>query len=282
MQAYLLRIVRCFAEVWTRQQVPTSAAAVAFFTLLSLAPILVFATTIATHFLSKEAWRRLTEQRLTEAVSPELGKLAASVLQSGWYDRFAQGAIVTTAVSGVLLVISASAMFVQLRQSLSDIFASSEQSKRSAIRTWLVGRSVSAAFAMAGGVVLLASLLGTVVLHAASSVLSERFGVPGSVWDWLGYLLVAAIIGALYGLLPSRRPPLRPLLVGVIVSTIGFGLGRWAFGAYIQVSLIATAYGPASSLVVFLLWVYYTTTIILFGAVLSESLSRATQVTNRR
>ncbi|WP_145289883.1 YihY/virulence factor BrkB family protein [Pirellulimonas nuda] len=274
MHAYLLRVLRSFAEVWTRLHVPSAAAAVAFYTLLSLAPILVFATAIATHFLSDQQWRTLIEQRLTESVNPELGKLAASVLESGWYEQFAQGTLVTTSVSGVLLVISASAMFVQLRQSLSEIFASSHQSDRSAIRTWLVGRSVSAAFAMAGGVLLLASLAGTVALHAASNMLSEKLGVPASVWNWLGYLLVAAIIAALFGLLPTKRPPLGCLLVGVIVSTIGFGLGRWAFGAYIQHSLIATAYGPASSLVIFLLWVYYSTTIILTGAVLSEALAR--------
>ncbi|MEM8864541.1 MAG: YihY/virulence factor BrkB family protein [Planctomycetota bacterium] len=278
-QATVSRIV----SIWTDRQVAASAAAIAFFAVLSLAPMLVFATAAATQWLGEEASRELTIERLQQFAGPESAELARSVLDSPSYDRFAKQSLLTSVPSAVLLLYGASGVFAQLRRALSQIFGKRASNRQVAI-AWLIGRLIAAAGAIVGGLLFLVSLVVPLVLQTASGWLSETLGVGETIWSYASWATTLAVVFvvflSLFAGLTRQRPPLHLLAIGAAASTIGFELGRWAFGAYVTHSFIATAYGPASSLVAFLLWMFYSANVVLFGAVVAQALrDRTTETT---
>ena len=268
----VLSIVRRIARGRPVRQIAQSSAAIAYFAIFALAPTLVFATTVATRFLSREDARQMAEQRLAETLGPGAADLARTVLDSADFTR--HGTIATVA-SIVLLVFGASSVFVQLRASLNRIFGHAPGNPGEAIRGFVLGRLTSTAFAFFGGAILLASLLGSVVLHAVTEYFPVATGFGKSLWTLCGPLLsiavVAIVLWTVFALLPARRPPLRFLAVGAVTSALLFELGKWILGHFIASSLIATAYGPSSSLVAFLVWIFYSAQIILLGAELSQA-----------
>ena len=283
MRPKVHRILRRGLVIWAESNVASAAAAVAFYAVLSLAPTLVFATAAATHWLGKENSRELAVQRVSAWVGPESGDLTRSVLESDWYGGFSKQSNVATWASAVLLLFGASGVFVQLRIALNQVFSHPPAPFRAALRSWAVGRAITTASAIVGGLLLLLSLFASVLLRTATKPLSSTLGVPEWFWKLLSIpaslVMVYAIVFLLFTVLPATRPPRRPRLLGAAVSTVGFELGRWVFGAYVGHSLIASAYGPASSLVAFLLWVFYTTNIVLLGSVVAQAIWEATQPT---
>ncbi len=257
-----------------------SAAAVAFFAVLSLAPTLVFATVAATRWLGEETSRKLTIEKIDELAGPESAELAQSILNSPWYEQFSGRSILASLPSAVLLLYAASGVFAQLRRALVQIYGRPKSGRRAAVR-WLLGRLVATAGAIIGGFLFVASLVSSLMLHAASGWLTETLGISERVWRFAStpttLVFVFVLFVAVYAGLTQHRPPMRCLLAGAAVSAIGFEAGRWAIGAYVGHSIVATAYGPASSLVAFLLWMYYTATIVLFGAVLAQAIWDDTQ-----
>lgn len=280
MPAFARRLFHHVAEEWANYHISQSAAAVAFYTLLSLAPLLVFATAAATAFLSREEAQGLAKTQLADTIGPGAAEVAGTVFSS---EQFARGGVAATTASGVLLLFASSAVFVQLRRTLDRIFGREPAEDASWLRGLMFTRLRSTAFAIAGGVFLMAMLLASVTLKTVVGVVAKAVDVPTGWWapserlvalsPLISYGVIATVLVAIFCWLPSHRPPLRFVLVGVGVATLLFELGKWALGNYVTQSAIASAYGPSSSLVVFLLWIYYSTHIVLLGAVLSQALA---------
>lgn len=274
----LLTVAKGMVVRWTTSRATVFAAAVAFYTLMSLAPTLVFATTAATRWLGREESRNTAIHWLEQAVGPESAEVARSVLESDSFSRYTEQTVLATIPSALLLLLGASGVFVQLRMALNLIFESRAHGASSALLSWLRGRLISLVGAVLGGLLLLGSLLSTVALQAANTFLSGLWGGTEQFWaalSWpLSVVLLTAVFWVTYYALPSARPAKRWLLVGAVTATIGFEVGRWLLSIYLSKSLIMTAYGPASSLVAFLVWVYYTTNVFLLGAVVAQSLAQ--------
>lgn len=272
-RTYLVRVVRRAAINWSVCSVPGAAAAIAYYAIFALAPMLVFVTTAANRFLSQQDARDLAVSQIAVTFGEKTGDLANSVLETA---QPRDAAFWVTALSTVLLLYGASSMFLQVRLALNQIFGHEYGVDRGAALELIFGRLRSAAFVIGGGFVFLASLLVSVLFHSAIDQLSRRFGIISEVWNFTAPLVsfgvVAIVLVAAFRLLPTKRPPYRYLVVGALVSALLFEIGKWALALYVSHSLIASAYGPSSSLVAFLVWIYYSAQIILLGAVLSEAM----------
>lgn len=173
-------------------------------------------------------------------------------------------------------------MFYQMRTSLDHVFQNKAQPpKRQAWITAILGRLLSAIFVIGTGGLLVVLLLGTLALHWLDNWLIENTSFGWKGWQITGQatsiVVTFVIFVALLKLLPSNRPPLRNVIPAAIIAVILFEIGRWLISLYISHSIIATAYGPSSSIVAIVLWVFWTAQILLIAAEICKwSLDRQT------
>lgn len=234
------------------------AASLAFYTMLSLAPLLVLVVWLST----------LTGYDMRNAVLEQIGGMAgpsARVTAAGIYDSARESPTlgsITGIASIVLALVGATTVFAQLQASLNRIWGIQARPGR-ALWGWLRRRILSIGVIAAVGFVLIVSL-------GVSAALGMVLAGAGPGWDALNQAISAAILAvlfaALFRYLPDTRLPWRTVLWGGLITSILFAIGKWAIGLYLASGSVGGAYGAASSLAVLLVWVYYSGAIFLFGA----------------
>lgn len=261
--------LRRAAQVFTATGAPTHAAAIAFFTIFSLAPLVAFAVAIAGLFVG----RAVAASEVTAVIGAELGPDVASYvtdLAAAAANRSSNATFTIIAI-GTLLV-GATAVFGQLKTSLDAIWGISydHATLTSGLISTVRRRALSFLMVFVGGMVLVISVLLDVVVIQLETLLELWW--PGiSAWQPYQSWLLTPIIGFLvfaimFKLLPDTRPSWPQVLAGAALTTILFTIGTVVISIYVQNSRVITLYGAASSLIVVLLWVYYCSWIVLFGA----------------
>jgi membrane protein len=259
--------VRRIARQWIAHDNTRSAAAIACYAVFTLAPTLVFVTYALGRFVGTEVAQALTEGRLATTLGPAGAEIARNVLTNA--DLFRHGGV-TALLAGILLLYGASSMFSQLRRALDRIFGQPTRSPREAVLAALVGRALAALTVVVAGGLLLATLIAQVLLQSLSEEWLQWANVSGFAWqlvtDAAAVVVVSVIFLALMKCLPSQPPAVRHLWLGTAVSVVLFEIGKWLFAIYISRSVVASAYGPSSAIVAFIVWIYYSTQILLLGA----------------
>lgn len=263
----LLSLIKQIAQRWVAHDNTRSAAAIGFYAIFTVAPMLVFATAGLGLFVGDERAQSLTEARLEEAVGPTGADVAREVLANADFSRHGT---VPTVVSLLVLLYGASAIFFQLRKTLDRIFGRPQRVAREAIIASILGRLVAALCVIIATSLLVATLVAQVVLHRLSEELLKRSAISEPVWQLIStattVLVVSLVVVALLRFLPSQPPAWRHVVRGAVVCVVLFELGKWLIGMYISSSVIASAYGPSSTIVAFILWIYYSTQIFILGA----------------
>lgn len=269
MNARVNRWTKMLAEVaanWTRHGASAQSAALAFYTIFSLAPVLVVVVALAGSIFSEEAVRGEIYQEFQGLMGPEAALLVQEVLQSA--ARPASGRIATLMGIGTLLF-GATAVFVQLQEALNRVWEVAP--KPGAVFTTLLRkRLLSFAILLGAGFLLMVSL----VLSAALSVVSSRLeallpidlGLLQAFNFLLSFLLITLLFALIYRLLPDVRLQGRDVMLGAVATSLLFVIGKTLIGLYLGRTTVASAYGAAGSLVVILLWVYYSSLIFFLGA----------------
>lgn len=241
----------------------TLSAALAFYTLLSFAPLIVLAVAGAA-FAGPDAQARLLDQ-IGAVIGPEAQGAARAVLDSS-ESRPQLGSIVGMA-GLVVAVIGATTVFAQLQASLNLIFGVVAKPSNAAWG-WLRRRVVSFGVIFAIGFVLVASLL-------VSALLGWFLPRGSLVLDSANQIVSAAVFSVLFGLLfrylPDARIPWHWAWLGGLTTAILFSLGKWAISFYVASGNVGGAYGGAASLAVLLIWVYYVGAIFFYGAELTKT-----------
>ncbi len=256
-----------FAE-WLEDKAPQLGAALAYYTVFSLAPlILVLLAVVGLIFQNDPAgaWKKITEQMsyfLDKSVVDVVQNIAQKAAQpsKGW---------LATAIGVLLALFGASGVFGQLQDALNTIWGVKPK-PGAGILGFLRARFLS--FAMVGGVcfLLLVSLTLESVLKAFSHWVQAL--VPGGIVIalavyWIFDLgVVILLFGIIFKFLPDAKIHWRDVWIGAVMTAIFFAIGKWALGLYLGSGSAASAYGAASSLITVLLWVYYSSQILLFGA----------------
>lgn len=259
--------VKRLVQNWVAHDDSRSAAAIAFYAIFTVAPMLVFATAGLGMVVGRQKAESLTVERLTESLGPTGGYVAHEVLTNANFNRHS---ILATVVSGLILLFAASSMFLELRYTLDRIFGRAVKTTHEEIIAWALGRLIAALSVVVGVTLFVATLVAQVIVTDLSAEVIARLDVPSWVWRFTSttftVAIVAVVVIGLFKFLPSQPPAWRHVLLGAAVSVALLELGKWAIGLYISRSVIASAYGPSSAIVAFILWVYYSSQILILGA----------------
>ncbi len=258
-------LLRDAADGWLTHRASRTGAALAFYTVFSLAPVLTLSIAIAGFFFGDAAARGEIVGQIGDLVGPQGAQLVQSVLQNA--SRPGAGTIATV-VSVATLIFGANTALAELKTGLDQTWQVPPEQRTGfwySIRT----RLLSVGLILSLGFLLLVSLVISAALTALER-LSRGELIINTVLTWINFLLafalVAALFATIYKVLPSVKIAWRDVTIGSLVTAFLFTLGKFAIGAYIGNSGVASTYGAAGSVVLILIWVYYSAQILLYGA----------------
>jgi membrane protein len=263
-----LSLLKQTFEEFLEDKAPQLGAALAYYTVFSLAPlILVLLAIVGVIFRDDPAgvWNKLTQQ-----MSYFLDASAVQLMQNIAEKASQPGKSTIATIIGVgLAVFGASGVFGQLQDALNTIWG--VKAKPSA-GIWGFLRNRFLSFAMVGGIcfLLLVSLAIEALLkgfsHYVQSVLPGGIVVAVGVYLIFDFAVIVLLFAMIFKFLPDVKIQWHNVWIGAVMTAILFGLGKWVLGFYLGSGAAGSAYGAASSLITLLLWVYYSSQILLFGA----------------
>ena len=229
-------------------------------------------------FLSRAEVQQGVLEQVALALGPESDQIVG-VLRGLFTNAFnayqPRTGILTSVIGSAALLFGASLVLVELRAAMNIIWGvEAANSRRESVLTFLKNRAISVLLVLVIGLVLLATLTLNTYLRAGGDFLRDH-RVSLTLLGWLeaavGFILLTLFLALLFKFLPAVRVRWRDVWFASSVTALLFLLGRWLLGAYLAESAVSSAYGAAGSLVVFLLWVYYTAQIFFFGAALCRA-----------
>ncbi len=261
------RLLKQVSNAWLDDHVPSMGAALAYYTVFSMAPLLLIVIAVAGLVFGQDAARGEIESQLRALMGVRGAGAVQDLLAS--LDRPAEGSAVTF-VGLVLLVVGATSVFGELQDSLDRIWRVPPRAGSSGWLGLIRARVLSFGMILAIGFLLMVSLVVSASLSAFEHLLDRAVG------DWIGvatignaigsFLLVAAMFALIYKIMPRARVDWQDVWIGALFTAALFTAGKSLIGLYIGTSAVASAFGAAGSLVVVLVWVYYSAQIFLFGA----------------
>jgi membrane protein len=255
---------------WSEDRVPRLAAALAYYTLFSLAPLLIIVIAVASLVFGQQA----AEGRIADQIQGLLGEEGAKAVQAMLQHAGEQKAtgILATVIGVVTLVFGASGVFGELQDALNTIWRVKPRPGRGVFD---MVRARFFSFAMVLGIVFL--LLVSLVVSAALAALG-KFGsrmIPVSALHVLDIVVSVAVVTVLFAMIfkimPDVRIAWRDVWVGALFTAVLFTVGKILIGLYLGRSSVGSAFGAAGSLVVVLVWLYYSAQILFLGAELTKA-----------
>ena len=270
-----LKLIKDTAAEWSEDNVPLLAAALAYYTVFSLAPLLLIAIAIAGFFFGEEAARGEIIGQIQGLVGKEGAEAIQAMIQNA--TRPGSGSAIATITGVVILLFGASGVFGQLQVALNTIWEVKPK-PGNGIKSFLQSRFLSFAMVLVIGYLLLVSLVLSAGLAAVSNYFGELvpgFVIVGQIVNFvISFGVVTVLIAAIYKFLPDVDIPWKNLWVGAGVTALLFNLGKFLLGLYLGNGSVGSAYGAAGSLIVLLVWVFYSAQILLFGAEFTQVYSK--------
>lgn len=251
---------------WVDDQAPSMGAALAFYTLFSIAPLLLIAVSVAGLVFGEQTAREAIFDQLTTLIGPSSTQTLHAVLSG--LDRPFSGIVGAVAGVGTLLI-GATTVFAELQTALDRIWRAPPR-RGSGLVQLLRTRLLSLGMVLGIGFLLLVSLIVSAVLAALGQWWAPRFGD----WVWaaalvnlaLSFGIVTLLFAMIYKWMPSVPVAWRDVWIGAAMTAALFTIGKFIIGQYIGRSGVASAFGAAASVIAFLLWLYYSAQIFLLGA----------------
>ena len=237
----------------------------AFYAATALAPILLIVISIAGMVVGPDAAQVAVSAQLSGLLGPQGADLLKSVVESA---SDASRGVVAATLAIVTLLVSASGVFGEMQAALNQIWRVDTAS--TSLSALVRARAASLGLVASLGFLLLVSLLASAAISALGDVINSQLPVGSIVLSALNtivsLLLIAILFGAIYKVLPDRKIPWRDIRFGAMVTAILFTIGKSLIGWYLGTSALASSYGAAGSIIVLLLWVFYSSAIFLLGA----------------
>ncbi len=266
------RITSDAVKLWLDCNAFSHAGSLAFYTLFSLAPVFIIAVSVIGLVLGEEA----AQGQIVAQLQDVMGREAASAVeQAVARSRIEESGLLPTLLGVAALLIGATTVFAQMQSSLNTIWGVAARPNRSSLFLFLKSRLLSLTVVLAIGFVLLVSLLlGVVlraVLHFARQFVPAVAALLSGTELLLSLLVVSLLFCAIFKVLPDVVLRWRDVVGGALVTALLFSVGRYAIAAYLAYTATASTYGAAGSVVLILLWVYYSSLILLFGAAFTKT-----------
>ncbi len=271
MKVNLKKIWKFIVDVfdkWITDKSPKLGAALSFYTIFSLAPLLVIAISIAGFIFGPEAARG----ELVGQIKDLIGIDGAQVVQTALKNtNDPESGLIAVIISLLTLIIGSTVVFVELQESLNIIWRVKPKPERNMLKGLLKDRVQSFALVITTGFLLLVSLIISALLSALSDFIAERFvEIPVYLLDIANLLISLGVIyllfAMIYKILPDVHISWKDVWVGSLVTSVLFVLGKYLIGLYLGTSSLSSTYGAAGSLVILLLWIYYSAQILFLGA----------------
>lgn len=268
-----LGVARESVRAWMRHRTASQAAALAFYALISLVPVLALLLALLGTLFGEDVVRARIAREVMRHSSEQTADTVSALLAGA---RPAAGSV-PTAFEVAIALFGATAVFGQLQDSLNNVWEVAPKPGR-AVRNMVRKRALSFAMVLLVGVLLLVSILGSVGVSTLGETLGRALGVAPALLRLgsavFSFLLLAGLFAALYRILPDAELTWRDVAVGAAITSLLFVAGKHAIGFWLTHARLASAYGAASSVVVLVLWVYYSSLLLLFGAELTRVQSR--------
>lgn len=269
---YWLGIMKRAASIWLDSDAFAHAGSLAFFTLFSIAPVMIVIVSVVGVFYGEEAAQGQIVTQLQETIGSE----AAQAVQSAVASSSLKGGGLFATIAGIFaMLVGATTVFGQMQNSLNAIWTVIPKPSRNSILLFLRKRLTSLTIVLAVGFVMLVSLSLSVGLR----VLLENvqgwlpwYGVAYNTLELMLSILVASLLFAtLFKVLPDVLLSWRDVAVGALLTAVLFTVGRSMIAFYLSYTATASTYGAAGSLVLLLLWVNYSSLILLYGAAFTKA-----------
>jgi membrane protein len=263
----LWQLVKDAVSAWLDDFAPSMGAALAYYTVFSIAPLLLLLIAVAGFFFGADAARG----QIVGELSGLMGKEGAAAIE-GLLKSVSRPAdnLIATAISVVTLVIGATTVFAELQSDLDRIWKTPTAKKASGIWGLLRTRFLSFGMIMGVGFLLVVSLALSAGLAALGTWWSPLFGGWAILLQIINFVVSFAVITAVfamvYKVMPSAQIRWHDVWIGALVTAFLFTVGKYLIGLYIGKAGVSSAFGAAGSLIVVLVWVYYSTQIFLLGA----------------
>ena len=262
----LWKDLKATADSFSDDHATTHAAALAYYTVFAAAPLLLIAISVGGLFFGNEA----SSGEIYSSVRGLLGPEGARALQAMVEAAAVKGqSILASAIGIATLLIGATTVFGQLQESLNQIWK--VQPKPGAtVRTLLRQRLLSFSMIIVIAFLLLVSLIAGAVLSGFEKFATTSLPGGKAVWELLNiglsFGITALLFGAIYKILPDVELEWRDVRTGGLITAFFFTIGKYLIGLYLGQSAITSSYGAAGAAVLILVWTYYASTVLLFGA----------------
>ena len=268
-------LLKLTSEEWTNDNAFELSAALAFYTIFSIAPVLLIAVGVASFFLTPDTATDRIVGEMEQMIGAQGANAVRQVIESS--RGFGKG-IWAMGVGIVTLVLGATAVFGELQSALNQIWDVKAKPDRGVIMSFMVDRIRSFSIAIGVGFLLLVTLVISALISGLQNYMNNW--LPGIPWVWQmanavsSFFVVAILFAMIYKFLPDVVISWRNVWIGAAVTALLFTAGKYAIGIYLGRTATASAFGAAGSLVVLLFWVYYSALISFFGAEFTQVFAR--------
>ena len=261
------RLLKATVNAWLDDYAPSMGAALAFYTLFSIAPLLLIVISVAGFFFGEAAARMEIFAQISQLVGEDSATTLDTVLVS--LDQPAASAVGMLVGLGTLLV-GATSVFVELQNAMDRIWQVPPRPEFSGVRDFFRVRLLSLGLVLGIGFLLMVSLVLSALMAALGKWWAPWFGEFAVVADAVNFgvtlAFITAVFAMIYKWMPRTHVAWGDVWIGALFTALLFTVGKTLIGLYIGRSAVASVFGAASSLVVLLLWVYYSAQIFLLGA----------------
>lgn len=266
----LLYLLRTTFEEWNSDKAPQLAAALAYYTVFSMAPLLIIIIAVAGLVFGQSAAENQIVSQIRGTVGEQSAVLIQDMIKSA--SRPAAG-VLATIIGLITLLLGAAGVFGQLKAALNTIWnvpTAQGPGGLAGILYTLKQQFLSFTMVLGIGFLLLVSLVLSAAIAAVSNFVNNNVSIPPIVWEIINFIvsfgIITLLFAAIYKVLPDARIEWQDVWIGAALTSLLFTIGKMLLGLYLGRSSVASSYGAAGSLVVVLLWVYYSAQILFFGA----------------
>lgn len=259
---------------WSADKASVWAASLAYFTVFSLSPLLLLLTAFAGIFLGEEAVKGQLFGQIQGLVGPD----AAALIQQGVSNTTQpSGNIIATVIGIVTLILGATGIFGQLQQAFNSIW-NVKASPQAGIKSMIIGKMLSFGMLLIIAFLLAVSVGLSFVTSIATNYLNSFASIPILVMEGLNiiisFIVLTLLFGAMFKVLPDIKIPFKAVLPGAALTALLFVIGKFIISWYIGRSAYTSTYGAAGSLMVLLVWVYYSVQLLLLGAEFNKAYAK--------
>ena len=268
---FLRQLITC----WSEDKVSTYSASLAYYTIFALTPLIIICTSIIGIAFGHD----LAQQRILNYINLFIGsdgveQIKVMIQHVNHQTRDFHAEI----VSIILILVGASGIFSQIQLGLNEIWGV-KNTARSGVLRFLISRLLSFILVISVALLLLASIIVSIVLHFMSNYLGVllpfAFSTHWILNPFLSILGISVLFALIYKILPDVKLQWRQVWIGAVISALLFSGGKFILSFYLSVLHTETAYGPAGSIIIILIWVYFAAQILFIGAEITKIQSNA-------